>query len=109
MVVSKNTAGTIALAFFGAIFTLLFIGAVAIVEDAERSRVMRGSFFPENTASNSAYPNLDPLSLPPPMYLPIDNDHQEIPILRDFLMDAPRSDRQFVPDRFDGQEHGIQR
>ncbi len=108
MKVRKNTAGTVVLTFFGAIFVLLFIGMVAILEEAETSQQMNAAVFLDNTARNRTDSVSDRFTQAPPLHLPIGNEN-EAPFPRDFLSDSLRQGTQSVPDRFEPHERGIQR
>jgi hypothetical protein len=109
MKVRKNTTGTVVLTFFGAIFILLFIAAVAILEEVEMSQQqMHAGFVSENGAGHGKYPDLNTVSPAPPIRLPIDNDKQGLPISHDFLSDSLRKDFQSAPGRFEPLERGIQ-
>jgi hypothetical protein len=106
MKVRKNTAGTVVLTFFGAVLVLLFIGTVAMIEQAETSQQMNSGLFLDNTARNRTDRGPDNLSQAPPLHLPIGNE-KEAPFPRDFLFDSLGKGTQFVPDRFESQERGI--
>jgi hypothetical protein len=97
MKVRKNTAGTVVLTFFGAIFVLLFIGTVAILEEAETSQQMHAGLNLDNSTRNGTYRDSSNVSQAPPMHLPIGDD-KEVPFPRDFLIDSLRKGTQFVPD-----------
>ena len=97
MKVRKNTAATVVLTFFGAIFVLFFIGTVAILEEAETSQQMNAGLFLDNTARNRTDRGSDNLSQAPPLHLPIGND-KEAPFPRDFLFDSLRKGAQVIPD-----------
>jgi hypothetical protein len=106
MKVRKNTAAIVVLTFFGAVFVLLSIGTVAIIEEAETSQQMNVGLFLDNAARNRTDRGSDNLSQAPPLNLPIGND-KEAPFPRDFLSDSLRKGNQFIPDRFESQERGI--
>ena len=106
MKVRKNSAGTVVLTFFGVVFVLLFIGTVAILDEAEKSQRVDAGLHLGNIPQNGTRRDSDNTTQAPPMHLPIGNE-KEVPFPRDFLFESLRKNTQFLPDRFEPQLRGI--
>src|SRR5262245_14795548 len=102
--VTEGTAASVILTFFGAIFALLTIGAILIVDEAEMSRHSLEYLFLESDAASDTKRAVEEISLAPPIDLPIGDDRQGVPTVGDFLINPLRRDGQLDRDRYKWRE-----